>query len=180
MERAANTLVTENDIIYHDDMHAATRLFGSGSAVIGTLLQLAVIAATLPRPRECPNGLCAIVEPDWVQVLDLWRPFIDNIGAGASGDGQERNCPGPRPAGSTFSLDHSPLPAEFRPDGRESAVLACVRVGPDESIGSVRLIAGTGQAGLDRQLTETIRRQWRFEPIGPRPSPGWQRVRLSR
>ena len=161
-------------------MDRTTRFFGTGSAAIGTLLQLAVIAATLPRPSECPNGLCAIIEPGPVQVLDLWGPFIDNVDGGAAGDGLERNCPRPRSARTTFRLNRAPLPTTFRSYGREGAVLACVRVGRDGSIGAVRLIAGTGPAGLDRQLIETIRRQWRFEPIGPHTSPGWQRIRLSR
>ena len=176
--RAGYALATRNDIIYHVDMDAAARLFGSGSAAIGTLLQLAVIAATLPRPRECPNDMCVITD-SWPVEVDIWGPFIDNIDDGGTRNGLERRCPGPRSPGTAFRLDHAPLPAAFQRFGREPPVFACVRVGADGSIGAVRMIAGTGEARLDRQLTETIRRQWRFEPLGPRVHPGWQRIRLS-
>lgn len=158
-------------------MEAVSRLLSSGLAAAGTLFQLVVIAETIPvfpHPPYCLH--CGHIE--WVP-LPGWTPIIDNPGSGDWLTEMPR-CPGLQVAGTTFRLDHAPLPPMFGPFDYEEAVLACVRVDSGGTVGSVRLISGTGKAGLDRQLLRTIARQWRFAPrSGVAGRPGWQRIRLS-
>lgn len=157
------------------DMRA--RFYGFGASLLGTVFQLAVIVATVPafaRPVPCLH--CHGFEPF---LVPGWTPFIENLGAGERSSEVAR-CPGPQIAGTTFRLDHAPLPEAFRPFDYPETVLACVKVDSAGSVGSVRLLAGTGKADLDRRLLRTIDRQWRFAPrseVATRP--GWQRVRLS-
>jgi TonB family protein len=158
-------------------METAPRLFGSGTAAAGTLLQLAVIAATIPAFPPVLRCLhCHEFEP---VLLPGWTPVIENPGSGEWLPEMAR-CPGRQVAGTSFRLDHAPLPPAFRPFDHKDIVLACVRVDSAGSVRSARLISGTGKAGLDRQLLRTITRQWRFAPMSEVASrPGWQRVRLS-
>lgn len=148
-------------------------------SILGTLFQLAVIVETVP---DFPGPFCFHCvhpgEPPY--VIDDWTPFIENLGTG-EWVAEPARCPGPQAAGTTFRLDHAPLPAAFRPFDYKDVLLACVRVDSAGLVRSVRLVAGTGKAGLDRQLLRTISRQWRFAPRGGVDvRPGWQRIRLSR
>ncbi|HEX8225437.1 MAG TPA: energy transducer TonB [Allosphingosinicella sp.] len=158
-------------------MDTVARLISTGMALAGTLFQLAVIAGTIPTFRRV---ICLHCHPGLAHVVPIWRPFIENLGDSEDRLLAERRCPGPQLAGTSFELDHAPLPADFRPFDHEETVLACVRVDAEGSVRSVKLISGSGNGPIDRQLVRTIARQWRFAPHhGVSIRPGWQRVRLS-
>jgi hypothetical protein len=155
----------------------AARLFGSGLSLLGTLFQLAVIAETVPVVTGVPICIDCVAPPPL--LIGHWTPFIENLGDGDRPSETSR-CPGRQWAGTSFRLDHAPLPPAFRPFDYSDKLLACVRVDARGSVRSVRLIAGTGKDSLDRQLVQTVYRQWRFAPHGDIPiRPGWQRIRLS-
>jgi TonB family protein len=149
-----------------------------GLSLLGTLSQLAVLAAAEPNWfRLLPCIDCHWAPP--TVVVGGWSPFIENLGEGDR-PAERSRCPGPQRPGTPFQLDRAPLPAEFRPFDYSDTVLACVRLDSAGSIRSVRLISGTGKARLDRALVRAIVRKWRFEPReGIEARPGWQRIRLS-
>lgn len=155
----------------------AARWFGSGLSLLGTLVQLAVIAKT--GPLFVPVPFCIDCHAPPALLIGGWMPFIENLGDGDRPSETSR-CPGRQWAGTSFRLDHAPLPPAFRPFDYSDDVLACVRVDARGSVRSVKLIAGTGKDGLDRKLVQTVYRQWRFAPNVDIPiRPGWQRIRLS-
>ena len=161
-------------------MDTPRRLLGLSASLIGTLGQLAVIAATAPAVRECIWSVCLYGHPGPVELFIGWEPYIDNPGIGLQPSG-ERRCPGEQAAGSRFRLDHAPLPAGFDAHAYpEGDIFACVRLSGDGEVEAVRIVAGTGRAGLDSRLMRIIHRQWRFRPADAAASRhSWQRVRLN-
>jgi hypothetical protein len=162
-------------------MEAAARLFGFGTAAAGTLLQLAVIAATFPRWRECAYGSCIGGHGEPPVITDIWRPFIDNIYEGEATAERERRCPSPMGRDGRYGIVSAPLPDGYDPHSfAGNAIIACVLVTRYGQVRTVRILRGTRRTVLDRSLTETIAGTWRFEADSADPRPlSWQRVRLS-
>lgn len=162
-------------------MDLVARLLGYGSAAAGTLFQLAVIAATVPQWPECSNGLCFVSNPGLRVEVNVWRPFIDNVGDGAAQPEREPRCPAPRGRDDRHGLAAAPLPDGYDPHAwGERSILACVLVARDGEVREVRMLRGTGRAALDRSVVGTIRRSWRFGPDAEDSRPfSWQRVKLS-
>lgn len=160
-------------------MSLPRRLTGTLASLLGTLLQLNVIAATMPRWQECgAAGLCVIEHspPDIIHLA--WRPFIDPAGDGARGLFDGPYCPDAAPAGAA-TIVAAPLPAGYDPHAYpDRSMFACVRLDGRGGVAAVRLLSGTGQAGVDRALVGWIARAWRFSAEG-RATAGWHRVRLN-
>jgi hypothetical protein len=157
-------------------MVAAKRILGSAASGAANLLLYGTIIALWPRPEPA----FAAAEPEPFVSIDIWRPFIDNPGAGEAPPEREAQCPAPRASGSAYALAAAPLPDGWEPDqDRGRALYACVLVAGDGKVREARMLAGAGRSALERELVETIRRRWRFDLIAPKePAPSWQRVRL--
>jgi hypothetical protein len=158
-------------------MEMISRLLGFAVASAGTLSQLAAVTLTppfVPRHWTSPHG--GYPPPP---IYAGWGPFIENLDSDDQASETPR-CPGRQMAGTTFRLEHAPLPRGYVPSDEGASVLACVRVDAAGSVRSVKLIATTGKHSLDRQLVRTIEREWNFVPRDEVPvRPGWQRIRLS-
>jgi hypothetical protein len=162
-------------------MEAIARLFGSGTAAAGTLLQLAVIAATVPQWPECANSSCLGGHGHRTVITDVWRPFIDNVYDGEAAAEQRPRCPAPIGRDGRHGIAAAPLPDGYDPHAyNEKAIYACVLVTRYGQVREVRMLRGTGRMSRDRSLVETIGATWRFvaDSADPRPL-SWQRVRLS-
>jgi hypothetical protein len=157
-------------------MVAAKRLVGWSASGAANLLLYGTILTFWPRPE--PAFAVAGSEP-WVSI-DIWRPFIDNPAAEAPPSEPEAQCPAPQARDTSYALAAAPLPDRWDPHGqREGALYACVLVSGEGKVREARMLAGTGRSALDAELVETIRRSWRFRPVGRGTSaPSWQRVRL--
>jgi hypothetical protein len=169
-------------------MATAGRLLGSGTALTGTMLQLAVIAATVPGFPECDSSQCRSGHPTWLpEQLNIWRPLIDNgplidnEGEGEKQAEREPQCPAPKGRSEGYRLASAPLPEGYDPHGfRGRALYACVLVARDGQVLQARMLRGTGRPALDSSLLSTIREGWSFWPDGEDPRPAsLQRVRLS-
>lgn len=162
-------------------MSIVSRLAGFSASAAGTLLQLAVVAATLPQWRECSlNALC-MHEPRPIEVVALgWRPFVDPV-VGSDGGGWPPDgpfCPG-QDSTHAAAVDVAPLPPGYDPHAYpRRGLFACVRIDSSGAVTGVRLLTGTGRAGLDAALVAAIAREWRFAP-GRSEAAGWHRVRLN-
>ena len=160
----------------HHFMLAAKSLLGSAASGAANLLLYGTILALWPRPVPA----FAATEPEpWVSI-DIWRPFIDNPGAGAHPSEREARCPAPQATDASYALAAAPLPDDWDPHReREGALYVCVLLARDGKVREARLLAGTGRAALDRELVDTIHRSWRFRLVA-REAQGvsWQRVRL--
>jgi hypothetical protein len=157
-------------------MLATKRLLSSAASGAANLVLYGTILALWPRP-----GLAfAASEPaPWVSI-DIWRPFIDNPGAGARPSEREARCPAPQAMDSSYALAAAPLPDGWDPHSeRQGALYACVLVAPDGKVREARLLAGTGHPALDRELVDAIHRSWRFRLVAAEAkAASWQRVRL--
>lgn len=162
-------------------MTDASRIVASVTAAGGTLLQLAVIAATIPQWPECFNGLCMGDYPILRVSVDVWRPFIDNSGSDGAAVEREPRCPSPRGWEGGYGLAAAPLPDGYDPHAYgERTLFACVLVTRYGEVREVRMLRGTGWTYRDRSLLETIRGAWRFRVDAADPRPlSWQRVRLN-
>jgi hypothetical protein len=160
----------------HWRMAATQNLLGSAASGVVNLLLYGAIIALWPRPEAA--FAAAETEP-WVSI-DIWRPFIDNPGAGAKPSEREAECPAPQAQDAAYVLAAAPLPDGWNPHGeREGALYACVLVAGEGTVREARMLAGTGRSPLERELVETIRRSWRFRLVAHQPQPpSWQRVRL--
>lgn len=161
-------------------MESATRFIGSGLSLLGTLIQLGIVAAPIPRVPRCfdcgPFGHA----PALPEAVDTWRPFIENPGRWESGR-REPTCPEPQARGQRYDLPAAPLPAGYDPHSFGARrVYACVLVDRAGATLAARMIAGPGSAGLDRRLLRAIRGTWRFRADDwAEDSVSWQRVRLN-
>lgn len=157
----------------------ATRLTGLTASALGTLLQLQIIAATLPSWSRCGIEMLCDYGGGWFGPVELrWQPYIDNAagGDGTSSDGA--TCANPALGHGPVAVA-APLPPGFDPSAyRDVDLMACVKLDPDGGISAVRLLSGSGDAALDRALVRRISREWRFSSDGGER--GWHRVRLSR
>lgn len=162
-------------------MEKATRLIGSGLSLLGTLAQLGIVAAPVPRVPRCLDCRPAGAAPEPTEAIDTWRPFIENPGDGWETGRREPRCREPQGRGSDYDLAAAPLPDSYDPHGYGGRRLyACVLVDSEGAVLGARIIAGTGRVGLDRHLLATIRRSWRFRPAGwAEDSASWQRVRIN-
>jgi TonB family protein len=162
-------------------MSMVRRLVGSSASAAGTLVQLAVIAATLPQWRECPANALCLHEAGPIEVVDLdWRPFVDAV-VGSDGGGWPPDgpfCPG-QVSAHAAAVDAAPLPAGYDPHAYpDRGLFACVRIDESGAVTGVRLLAGTGRAALDQALVAAIAREWRFSSERGKAA-GWHRVRLN-
>jgi hypothetical protein len=159
-------------------MDAAARFFGSAISLAGTLCQLGVIAATIPRFPTC---LCRGGDPGPVTSISIWQPFIDNPRAGDGRSAAEPRCPARGGTGAFYSVAAAPMPPFYDPYAySEKALYACVLLTGGGKMLDARLLRGTGEAALDRDLISTIRGAWRFRSYAREGrAPSWQRVRLN-
>lgn len=160
-------------------METSTRFIGSSLSLLGTLIQLGIVAAPVPRVPRCLDCRPPGPAPEPSEAVDTWRPFIENPGRWESGR-RKPECPEPRGREQRYDLAAAPLPAGYDPHSFGARrVYACVLVGGDGATLAARMAGGTGRAGLDRRLLETIRRTWRFKPDSwAEDSASWQRIRL--
>lgn len=160
-------------------MDAAFRFSGSAASVLGLVSQLILVSVALPGFRSCLG--CGSGGAPPLQVVDTWRPFVDNPGEGWMDGRSDPLCPEPRERGDPYNLTAAPLPDGYDPHSYgERRVYACVLVGADGEVLTARMLRGTGRAVRDGHLVWTIRLRWQFRPSYPAPrAPSWQRVRLS-
>src|SRR5215213_9360392 len=100
-------------------MVEADRLLGSVASGVVNLLLYGTILALWPRPEPA----LAAAEPEpWVSV-DIWRPFIDNPGAGEAPSEREAECPAPQGTGAAYTLAAAPVPDGWDPHGEPGRAL---------------------------------------------------------
>jgi hypothetical protein len=155
------------------------RLTGLTASALGSLLQLQIIAATLPSWSRCGVEMLCDYGGDWFGPVELrWQPYIDNPAGGDATGGEGLTCANPALGQGPVAVA-APLPPGFDPlTYRDRDLTACVKLDPTGGVSAVRLLSGSGDPALDRALVRRISREWRFSSDGGEK--GWHRVRLSR
>jgi hypothetical protein len=150
------------------------QFLGSTASALANLLLLGGLTVLWPRAA----ALAHAQGPESMVTIDLWRPYIDNPGI-MPGSDRDPDCPLPQANTDLYNLEAAPVPDAWDPDAKGN-LYACVLVAPRGRVLDAQILKGSGRAALDRQLADTIRRDWRFQLVGGEPdAPSWQRIRIN-
>jgi hypothetical protein len=155
---------------------------GTTGSLIANLLLLAIMENVSEPPwwtgDHVPYETTTYASaPTGPKLIETWRPFIDDPGAGAY---RKKTCPQPRSKSAAQRLALAPLPPGYDPHApREEPLHACILVQADGTIVAVRLLGSTGRRGLDARLRATIVSSWTVTGASGAGSVAWHRVRLN-